>query len=82
MHDLPGSVAATHTRLNLHPTKIEEDDRYQYGGRWLTVYKIVPLDGGGLELYFVELVQGALTHAVIPEGTLGVTVYRPKRGDA
>lgn len=77
----PREHADTHERLNLHPQKIEVGDRYRYSGRWLTVYQITT-GAKGLVLHFAELVHGAAANTTIPEGTLGVTVYRAKEDGA
>jgi hypothetical protein len=74
----PKDIRATHEHLNIHPGEIQPGDRYQYSGRWLTVHDRRDLRKGDIALDFVELVNGALEVAVIPEGTMGVTVYRPK----
>lgn len=91
MHDLelqrPPVVvngdAATHDMINIHPRKIRDRDIYRHRGSFRTVSRALLLGDGGVALYFTEPSNGAPNRAVIPEGTIGVTVYRPKqRGES
>ena len=86
MHDLelqrPPVVVhgdtATHNMINVHPRAIQPRDIYRHKGNFRTVSQALELDDGGVALYFTEPTSGAPNRAVIPEGTMGVTVYRPQ----
>lgn len=69
---------ATHKMMNLHPSKVRAGDVYQWHGAWYVISRALELAEGGWAYYFAELIHGALERAVIIEGTMGVTVYRPK----
>lgn len=67
-----------HIMLNVEPVRIQRNDIYKWDGSWRTVSSVLALSTGGVAVYFKELANAPLKPAIIPEGILAVTVYRPK----
>lgn len=72
-----GVTSDSHTMKNVAPSDIRRNDFFKWSGRWRLVSSVIGQSTGATFVYF----RDTLEHAVIVEGTGGVTVYRPRDTD-